>query len=107
MRDITPSRRLWCEGLGLPVAGKWPSQLSVRGGTRDVPLDATGEFKGGPPEIGLPLSRSELEGTLSRLESVGVKPLRGPKDFNGPLGYEVAVRDPDGVIVVLFAGRSA
>lgn len=93
--------------LGLPISGRWSGQVAVTTGALDILLDATGEFDGAPPEIGIPLDREVMDATLARLASLSIRVFRGPKDFGGPLGYEAAVQAPDRVRAVLYASSSA
>lgn len=106
-RDLAASERFWHGALGLPVSGRYDGQVAVTTGALDILLDATGEFSAAPPEIGIPLDRATMDATLARLRAAGIRLFRGPKDFGGPLGYECAVRGPDGVNAVLFASSAA
>ncbi len=100
VRDLAASRRFWCDTLGLAVAGEWPNQVSLNAGAFEVLLDATGEYPPARLEVGLHVTRAQIEAIASR-----ANPFRGPKDFGGPLGWEAALRDPDGYVIVLYEGK--
>jgi catechol 2,3-dioxygenase-like lactoylglutathione lyase family enzyme len=102
VKDLSASRRFWCEGLGLPVQGEWPGQRAVGAGGFEILLDATGEIPVSPGiEVAIASTRSQIDAASAR-----VRPFRGPKDFGGPNGIEAAFRDPDGYGATLFTGRS-
>jgi catechol 2,3-dioxygenase-like lactoylglutathione lyase family enzyme len=101
--DLARSIAFWRDGLGLAVSGEWPQQCAVRAGGFELLLDATGEMGELRGEIGIRLSRAQLDNALARLKGQGVQPFRGPKDYGGPLGYEAGLHSPDGHVVVLFS----
>lgn len=106
VRDLEASRLFWQELIGLAPSGAWPKQAGLRHESLEILLDATGEVPAVPGiEIGLRLTRGAFDHALARLQGAGVMPLRGPQDFGGPGGLEVAVRDPDGIVVTLFVPR--
>lgn len=102
--EIEGALRFWRDGIGLTLHETFPGQAWLRHGDFEILLDATGEGKG-KTEVGLCLELSDLDVALNRLRELGFAPIRGPGDFGGPLGLEVAVRDPAGHTAVLYTGR--
>jgi len=107
VRELQDSKHFWNQGVGLPECGQWPAQLALALGELELLLDATGAIPIAPGlEMGLHRTKDQIEETLRNLSNLGFKPFRGPKDFGGPLGFEAGVRDPDGYVLVLYAGES-
>jgi len=92
-KNLNKSVDFWSNLIGLKVKEKYDNQIIVSDGNVELVLD--GE-KLADVEIVLGYSSDEFKAVLEKIEQQNIEIARPLKDWGGPLGLEITIKDPSG-----------